>query len=446
MHIIATIIVWGLSTLILVAGSKYRPLRWICLLGYILGGGVLGRFLNNISSSSLVVTSIYKLLSSLFLSVSYCFVPYFLIMFSRSYSGQFLVRHPVGKIICEMALLIPPTITILSFGLINPSYEYHIFLIFWVTPYFIIANYILIKSFFNEKVPAIKRQKLSTCVTVFVGSVYGYISCHLFPVLRVKLGHAERNPFVIFALLIAFVILSSRYGILGVKLNFEKYDPFNSIMMLSSGTLILSHTLKNELSKISMCAQNIKTIPKNDINRIEKNADIILDSSQYVLDMVKKIKDHVAEIRLEKNMGNIASLIEDSLGMVKPFTDVKNIRIIKNYSRDTSISMDRKNVKEVLVNIFMNSVEASKLGDSLSICVYIDGRYYTIAVTDTGEGIENENLHKVVQPFFTTKKGESNFGLGLSFCYNVMQKHNGLMEIQSKPGAGTTIYLKFPYH
>ncbi|EPR11738.1 sensor histidine kinase [Ruminiclostridium papyrosolvens] len=445
MYILATIILWSLSTLIMVAGSKYRPLRWICLLGYIVGGGVLGKFLSDINWGNVHIAFINRLFYRFLLSVSFNFAPFILLMFSISYSGWFSTKHLVGKLYFKLFLLIPPIITIIFFGLKISSYKYRIFLIIWATPYFFITNYILIRSLLKEKVVFIKRQKLSTCVTISAATIYGYISCHLIPILKIRIS-IQRDILATFALLIIFVVLSSRYGIWGVKLNFERYDPFNSILTLSSGTLILTHTLKNEMNKVAMCAQNIKTIPKNDVNRIEKNADIILDSSQYVLDMVKKIKDQIAEIRLEKNMENIASLIEDCLGMVKPFTDTKNISVTKNYSGDTIISMDRKNVKEVLVNIFMNSVEASKPGDSLSICVYIDGRYHTIAVTDTGEGIENENLHKVVQPFFTTKKGESNFGLGLSFCYNVMQKHNGLMEIQSMPGAGTTIYLKFPYY
>lgn len=445
MYIIATIILWSLSTIVLIAGFKYRPLIWICLLGYIVGGGILGKFLSDMNLANAHIAYVNRLFYRVLLSVSFNLAPFILLMFSISYSGWFSIKHTVCKLYFKLLLLIPPIATIIIFGLKISSFEYRLFLIIWATPYFFITNFILIRSLLKEKVVFIKRQKLSTCVTISAATIYGYISCHLIPIFKIRIS-IQRDILATFALLIIFVVLSSRYGIWGVKLKFERYDPFSSILTLSSGTLILTHTLKNEMNKVAMCAQNIKTVQTNDVNRIEKNADIILDSSQYVLDMVKKIKGQIAEIKLEKNMESIASLIDDCLGQVKPFTDGKNICVIKNYSGDTIISMDRKNVKEVLVNIFMNSVEASKPGDSLSICVYIDGRYHTIAVTDTGEGIENENLHKVVQPFFTTKKGESNFGLGLSFCYNVMQKHKGLLDIQSRPGAGTTVYLKFPYH
>lgn len=445
MYILATIILWGLSTLILVAGSKYRPLRWICLLGYIVGGGVLGKFLSDINWGNVHIAFVNRLFYRFLLSVSFNFVPFILLMFSISYSGWFSKNHLLSKLYFKLLLLIPPITTIVIFGLKISSYKYRLFLIIWATPYFVITNYILIKSLFKEQVVFIKRQKLSTCVTISAATAYGYVSCHLIPVLKIKLS-IQRDIFATFALLIIFIILSSRYGIWGVKLRFERYDPFKGILTLSSGTLILSHTLKNEMNKISMCAQNIKTIPKNDVGRIDKNTDIILNSSQYVLDMVKKIRDQITEIKLDKNTENIATLIDNCLGMVKPYIEARNIGVLRDYSRDTNISIDRKNVQEALVNIFMNSVEASKPGGSLSICVYRDGRFITIAISDTGEGIENENLHKVVQPFFTTKRGDSNFGLGLSYCYNVMQKHGGLLDIQSKQGVGTTVSLKFPYH
>jgi signal transduction histidine kinase len=71
-------------------------------------------------------------------------------------------------------------------------------------------------------------------------------------------------------------------------------------------------------------------------------------------------------------------------------------------------------------------------------------KHLAIAVSDTGVGIAKENLPHVLDPFFSTKKTGQNFGLGLSYCYNAMQKHQGSLEIYSVPGEGTTIYLYFP--
>ena len=71
-----------------------------------------------------------------------------------------------------------------------------------------------------------------------------------------------------------------------------------------------------------------------------------------------------------------------------------------------------------------------------------DERKALIAVTDTGEGIPEENLDRIFDPFFTTKKGGT--GLGLSICYNIVKSHQGEIEVKSKAGQGTTILITLP--
>ena len=71
-----------------------------------------------------------------------------------------------------------------------------------------------------------------------------------------------------------------------------------------------------------------------------------------------------------------------------------------------------------------------------------DGRKAIVTVTDTGEGISEENLDRIFDPFFTTKKGGT--GLGLSICYNIVKPHQGDIEVKSKPGQGTTILVSLP--
>ncbi len=65
-----------------------------------------------------------------------------------------------------------------------------------------------------------------------------------------------------------------------------------------------------------------------------------------------------------------------------------------------------------------------------------------VTVTDTGEGIAEDNLDRVFDPFFTTKKGGT--GLGLSICYGIVRSHDGNIEVRSRPGRGTTVLTKLP--
>jgi len=68
----------------------------------------------------------------------------------------------------------------------------------------------------------------------------------------------------------------------------------------------------------------------------------------------------------------------------------------------------------------------------------------TISVKDTGTGISQENLSHIFEPFFTTKKEGYGVGLGLSTLYGIIQRHNGTVDVETRPGEGTTFRLRFP--
>ena len=83
-------------------------------------------------------------------------------------------------------------------------------------------------------------------------------------------------------------------------------------------------------------------------------------------------------------------------------------------------------------------------GGELSIHCYQNNKWHVIEVKDNGEGIAKKDLSQVTEPFFSTKNRKQNFGLGLAYCSNCMQKHGGSLEIFSEKGSGTTVFLNFP--
>lgn len=83
-------------------------------------------------------------------------------------------------------------------------------------------------------------------------------------------------------------------------------------------------------------------------------------------------------------------------------------------------------------------------GGDIHISLHGNKKQMSLVIKDNGEGISRENLPFVCDPFFTTKPRTMNFGLGLSYCYNVMKQHGGTLEIESGEDAGTTVSLGFP--
>jgi signal transduction histidine kinase len=105
-------------------------------------------------------------------------------------------------------------------------------------------------------------------------------------------------------------------------------------------------------------------------------------------------------------------------------------------------------LQQVFMNIISNAVEAmeSKNGGTLTIqtALSLEDNSVRIIFTDTGVGISPENLTKLFEPFYTTKKKGKGVGLGLSVAYGIVQEHGGSIKVASTPGGGTTFRVSLP--
>ena len=112
------------------------------------------------------------------------------------------------------------------------------------------------------------------------------------------------------------------------------------------------------------------------------------------------------------------------------------------------ISADPQQLEQVLVNLLFNAIDAMPSGGNISVEAMLhsgDGKTpaIAIAVSDDGNGIDEADLSKVFQPFFSAKKGKG-IGLGLSICERIIQNHGGTITVESKPGEGTSFKIHLP--
>ena len=120
------------------------------------------------------------------------------------------------------------------------------------------------------------------------------------------------------------------------------------------------------------------------------------------------------------------------------------ITILRNYpTTPILLNSDKAQLKQLFLNILLNSAQAMKEGGELKIKVHPkDNHKILITVTDTGEGIPEDKLDNIFNPFFTTKRGGT--GLGLSICYGIIESHLGEIEVKSKANQGTTVLITLP--
>lgn len=252
------------------------------------------------------------------------------------------------------------------------------------------------------------------------------------------------SVFVGFSLFM-FIVFAIIDGAFGARLKFEKQHLGSKIRAMTTGASFINHTIKGEIGKINILAERIKIVAAaNNQEEIGGYIKTVSDSAEYMVCMVEKMQNQLKGIRLEEHPHFLEQILEDSLMSVIPLIQEKKICVIKNVCYQEQLLCDRIHLQEVFNNLFANAIEAMTSGGRLYISIYTLKKHVVVEIKDTGHGIPKEELPRIIEPFYSTKNPKSNYGLGLSYCYKVIRKHDGTLNINSEPNIGTTITLQFP--
>lgn len=260
-------------------------------------------------------------------------------------------------------------------------------------------------------------------------------------------GWWQYNYAAVFLLLAAMIVIGVRYGILGIRLIFERRLYVSSMRALTEGTSILNHSLKNEIQKITYLNERIRSqLLADEYDLAVRSVDQLFPITGHMLQMADQIKEKADTITLRETEVRIVGLLDAALAALKPMADAKNVRVVKQYECNMVLRCDPLHLSEVFSNLCLNALEAMEDGTGrLYIRLYMDKRTPVIEVEDNGSGIPPELAERIFDPFFTSKKGPGHYGLGLSYCYSVMQACGGSVKIvRTAPGQGTTFALAFP--
>ncbi|MBP7652909.1 HAMP domain-containing protein [Candidatus Dependentiae bacterium] len=221
----------------------------------------------------------------------------------------------------------------------------------------------------------------------------------------------------------------------------------------------ISHELNNPLVACLGYTQmliekydNLDSETKKYLQHIESN--IIRARSIVKSLLTYSKKQNVCKIEL-----NLNSVVEECILLVKYNIKKKEILIRNNISAKFKLITDKEIFKQVLINIFLNSIDAINHDSGIiDIAAYNDNYGTIIEIKDNGQGINEETIPNVFEPFFTTKQDSDGAGLGLFLCYNYMKQLGGEIDLknitskspdknQTNPAdkqTGVTVLLKFP--
>ncbi len=160
--------------------------------------------------------------------------------------------------------------------------------------------------------------------------------------------------------------------------------------------------------------------------------------------LVKSLKDFSRLDRATFDRFDVREGLEKTLLITKNMLKY-GIEVERDFQEVPEILCAPSRVNQVFINLITNASQAMDGQGQLSISTRADGDGWVhVAVQDTGCGIPQENLEKVLDPFFTTKPVGQGTGLGLSIVRQIMDEHHGKLNIDSEVGVGTTITLSFP--
>ena len=146
---------------------------------------------------------------------------------------------------------------------------------------------------------------------------------------------------------------------------------------------------------------------------------------------------------IEREPVHVGRLVDDVLDLERDTAESAGVHVERHIAADGCVAMgDREKLKQVIINIVVNALEAMRGGGTLVVRVSCDAGRVVVAVEDTGAGILPAHIARVFEPFFTTK--EAGTGLGLSIVRKIVDQHGGEVKIDTERGKGTRVSVEIP--
>jgi len=213
-----------------------------------------------------------------------------------------------------------------------------------------------------------------------------------------------------------------------------------SIASLAAG---VAHEIRNPLSSLKGFAVYFKERLAGD-KEDEQMADIMIAEVERLNRVISQLIEFARPLQLKREKTSFPDLIQHTLGLIAADAKKMDIAVITEMAPDLPpAAVDPDRVKQVLLNIFLNALAAMKGGGSLTIKLLPGANSIGLIVSDTGTGIEKEDLPHIYDPYFTSKPAGT--GLGLAVVQKIMEAHGGTINVESTSGEGTTVALRFPY-
>ena len=206
----------------------------------------------------------------------------------------------------------------------------------------------------------------------------------------------------------------------------------------------IAHEINNPLAGILLYSTNLaKKVPEE--GPLKEGLEVIINETIRCKTIIQELLEFSQDKEPKKTLINVNDIIEKALSILENEFRLQHIMVEKDLSSDMQdMLLDVSLMEQVFVNIIINAVEAIKDNGIITISSQMvpNQLYGKIEIADNGCGIPPENLGRIFEPFFSTKKKGT--GLGLAVSYGIVQNHQGTLQVLRQPEGGTRFIIEIP--
>jgi two-component system, NtrC family, sensor kinase len=230
-------------------------------------------------------------------------------------------------------------------------------------------------------------------------------------------------------------------------------DRLTTVGKLASG---IAHELGTPLNVVQGRARLIREREVEGEDAIE-SARIVLEQAERMTALIRQLLDFARPRALHKAPLRVAGLVERVFELVATIARKAHVKLVADADADNvRVDADEGQLHQVLTNLVINAIHAMPDGGTVEIVTrladatpppYVDStaaRWVAIDVRDHGLGMDAATRERIFEPFFTTKQVGEGTGLGLSVSWGIVREHGGWIDVQTKPGAGSTFTVWLP--